>query len=174
MKSNKRDTNKKKINLRYLPKKLTKKDKQKQIRMLNKSRKMYKKDIYYTRKKVKSFQSKTSKHILKARKMYKVDKIGATRELALASGCKVGALRKIISKGEGAYYSSGSRPNQTAQSWGVARLASALTSGKSAAIDYNILHDGCKVGSKGYKSAVTARRKYKFGHRRVPKVNIFQ
>jgi hypothetical protein len=161
-----------KINLRYLPKRLTSKDKKKQKSMLNKSRRLYKRGVYYTRKPVKSFHSKTSKHIIKARKMYNIEKIGATNELAKASGCSKNALEAIIKKGEGAYYSSGSRPNQTAQSWGIARLASALTSGKSAAIDYNILHSGCKRGSKGYKSGENARKKYGYGKRKVPKVLV--
>jgi hypothetical protein len=90
-------------------------------------------------------------------------------QLAKKTGCSIKALRQIESKGEGAYYSSGSRPNQTAQSWGIARLASALTSGKAGAIDYNILIDGCKQGSKGYMSAKLSRKKYGFGTRRVPK-----
>ena len=104
--------------------------------------------------------------------LYNVDKIGANPELAKATGCSKKALAKIINKGEGAYYSSGSRPNQTAQSWGVARLASALTSGKAGAIDYTILNNGCKRGSKGYKMAQLARKKYGSGTRKVPKVNI--
>jgi hypothetical protein len=160
------------INLRYLPKRLTTKDKHKQSQMLLKSKRLYKKGQYYTRKLVKSFQSKTSSHILKARKMYGVNKIGATNELAKKSGCSKIALAKIINKGAGAYYSSGSRPNQTAQSWGVARLASALTSGKAGAVDYDILHNGCKIGSKGYNSGQLARKKYGFGKRRVPKVKL--
>ena len=41
-----------------------------------------------------------------------------------------------MKKGQGAYYSSGSRPNQSAHSWGYARLASAITGGKSAAVDF--------------------------------------
>ena len=104
--------------------------------------------------------------------MYKVDKIGATDELSKKSGCSKNALKKIINKGAGAYFSSGSRPNQTAQSWGIARLASALTSGKAGAIDYNILNDGCKRGSKGYKMAQLAKKKYGYGKRQVPKVKI--
>ena len=104
--------------------------------------------------------------------MYNVDKIGATDELSKKSGCSISALKKIINKGAGAYYSSGSRPNQTAQSWGIARLASALTSGKAGAIDYNILNDGCKPGSKGYKMAQIARKKYGYGKQRAPKVKI--
>ena len=160
------------INLRYLPKKLTAKDRKKQSNMILKSKRLYKQKKYYTRKPVKSFHSKTSKHILNATKMYNVDKIGATDELSKKSGCSISALKKIINKGAGAYYSSGSRPNQTAQSWGIARLASALTSGKAGAIDYNILNDGCKPGSKGYKMAQIARKKYGYGKQRAPKVKI--
>ena len=161
------------INVRYLPKKLTVKDKKQQTIMLLKSRRLYKQKKYYTRKPVKSFQNKSSNHIVNARKLYKVEKIGATDDLSKKSGCSKTALKKIISKGEGAYYSSGSRPNQTAQSWGYARLASALTSGKAGAIDYNILNDGCKRGSKGYKMAQLARKKYGYGKRRAQKVKIY-
>lgn len=160
----------KKINLRYLPKRLSFKDKKKQTQMLLKSKRLYKQGKYYTRKPVKSFKNKTSSHIIKAKKMYQVETIGATNELAKKTGCSKSALAKIIQKGEGAYFSSGSRPNQTAQSWGVARLASALTSGKAGAVDYNILNKGCKKGSKGYKAAQLARKKHGYGKRKVPKV----
>ena len=172
MKTQKNRKHNKFINLRYLPKRLSSKDKRKQSKMLLKSKKLYKKGIYYTRKPVKSFHSKTSKHILKARNVYGVEKIGATDELAKKSGCSKAALAKIINKGAGAYYSSGSRPNQTGQSWGVARLASALTSGKAGAVDYNILINGCKPGSKGYKAAQLAKKRYGHGQRKVPKVKI--
>jgi hypothetical protein len=104
--------------------------------------------------------------------LYHVDKITANPELAKATGCSVIALKKIVSKGEGAYFSSGSRPNQTAQSWGNARLASAITSGKAAAIDYNILEKGCRPGSKALRLAKTARKKHGYGTRRVPKAVI--
>lgn len=58
----------KKVNIRYLPYRLTKKDREKQIGMLKKSQKMYKKHRYYTRQKLSSYQSKKSKHILNAEK----------------------------------------------------------------------------------------------------------
>lgn len=161
-----------KINLRYLPKILTRKDRKFQWRELFKSRKLYKKGVYHSRPKVKSFKSKKSKHIIKAEKIYGVSKIGATDELAKATGCNKKALAKIINKGAGAYYSSGSRPNQTAQSWGVARLASAITSGKAAAVDYNILEKGCKPKSKAFTLAKRARKKHGHGTRRVPKVKF--
>jgi hypothetical protein len=161
-----------KINLRYLPKKLTRKDRKIQSKMLLKSRRLYKKGKYFTRKVVSSFKSKKSPHILKAMKIYKVPKIGATDELARATGCSKKALAKIINKGEGAYFSSGSRPNQTGQSWGIARLASSITSGKAAAVDYSILENGCKPNSKALKLAKKAKKKYGHGTRKVPKVKI--
>ncbi len=163
----------KRINLRYLPNKLTPKDKKKQSQMLIKSQKLYRKSKYYTRKPLKSFNSKTSSHIVKARKIYGIDRIRPTNELVTKSGCSKSTLAKIINKGAGAYYSSGSRPNQSPQSWGTARLASALTSGKAAAIDYNILINGCKPGTKGYKSALNARKKYGHGKHTVPKVKLY-
>jgi DNA-binding Xre family transcriptional regulator len=161
-----------KINLRYIPKRLTKKDKFSQKRELIKSRKFYKKGRFYTRRKMSSFTSKKSQHIINAEKMYHMEKIGATSELAKATGCSKKALAKIINKGEGAYFSSGSRPNQTGQSWGIARLASAITSGKAAAVDYSILEKGCKPNSKALRMAKIARKKYGHGTRRVPKMNI--
>ena len=151
---------------------LTRKDRKKQGKELIKSRRLYKKGIYHSRPKVRSFKSKKSHFIIEAEKMYHVDKIGATNELAKATGCSKQSLAKIINKGEGAYYSSGSRPNQTAQSWGIARLASAITSGKAAAVDYNILEEGCKPKSKALTLAKRAKTKYGNGTRRIPKVKM--
>lgn len=162
----------KKITIRYLPKRLTRKDRKKQSAMLQKSQRLYKKGVYFTRKSVKSFKSKKSNHITDAQKMYNIEKVGATDELAKKTGCSKDALAKIISKGEGAYFSSGSRPNQTAQSWGIARLASSITSGKAAAIDYNILEKGCKPGSKALKLAKKSKMNYNFGKHRVPKTAL--
>ena len=158
--------------LRYLPKRLSSKDNKTQSKMLLKSKRMYRKGKYYTRKPVKSFVSKTSSYILKARKMYGVEKIGATNELAKKTGCSKSSLAKIINKGAGAYFSSGSRPNQTAQSWGLARLASSITAGKAAAVDYDILDKGCDHNKKAFILANKSRKKYKYGHSKTKKINI--
>ena len=72
----------------------------------------------------------------------------------------------------GAMYSSGTRPNQTAQSWAYARLASSITGGKSAAVDYKILENGCKSNSKALKLAKTSKKIHKYGQRKVPKIVI--
>lgn len=139
---------------RYVPRQLTQKDKQAQLNMLKKSKKMYKRHLYYTRKKVKSFHSKPSKHVLNARRIYGVERIGPTKELAMKTGCPISALQQIVKKGEGAYYSSGSRPNQTPQSWGLARLASAITAGNASLVDYSILQQ-CNPRGKAFLLAKT-------------------
>ena len=153
-----------KFPIRYVPKKITKRDKQKQINMLIKSKKLYKKHKYYTRKNISSYKNKKSSHLLDAYKIYNIKNITPNKELSLKTGCKISALKQIVKKGEGAYYSSGSRPNQTPQSWGLARLASSLTSGKSAAVDYDIIKKGCDHKKKAFILANKSRKKYKFGH----------
>jgi|UniRef100_A0A6C0H359 hypothetical protein len=152
-----------KVPIRYLPLTLTEADKKKQSKMLIKSQKMYKNKKYYTRKNVASYHNKPSKHIQNARKLYNVDTIVPDERLSIATGCSVDALQKIVNKGEGAYFSSGSRPNQTPQSWGLARLASSITAGKSAAVDYDILENGCNHKKTAFKLAKKARRKYNHG-----------
>jgi len=161
-----------KFPIRYVPKNLTKKDKQTQINMLLKSKKMYRENKYYTRKKIPSYKNKKSKHILNAYKIYNIKNIKPSQELAQKTGCTISALNQIVKKGEGAYYSSGSRPNQTAQSWGLARLASSLTSGKAAAVDYDIIEKGCNHKKMAYILANKSRKKYKYGHSKTPKIRV--
>lgn len=162
-----------KFPVRYLPSTLTKKDKQKQIKMLMKSKKLYRtKKQYYTRKPLASYKNKTSKHILKARKMYNINNLTPSKELARKTGCSLSALNKIVKKGQGAYFSSGSRPNQTSQSWGIARLASSITAGKAAAVDYDIINTGCDHKKKAFILANKSRRQYKHGQSKTRKVVV--
>ena len=155
---------------KYVPNKLNKDDRKTQIKALQKSKTDYKNGVFTTRPKLKSYKSKVSKHVLKARKVYNINTISPSRALSIKTGCKVNSLRQIQSKGMGAYYSGGSRPGQTAFSWGRARLASAITGGKSAAVDYKILEAGCKVNSKALTLAKQAKAKHKYGQRKVPKI----
>jgi hypothetical protein len=147
------------VPVRYLPKILTDKDRKQQTKNLIKSRKLYKKKQYFKRPSIKSFKSKRSRHLANARELYNVENVYPTPELAKATQCKLSSLKKIVNKGEGAYYSSGSRPNQTPESWGIARLASALTGGNAAIVDYHILHDGCKPNSMALKLATKTCKK---------------
>jgi hypothetical protein len=140
--------------------------------MLLKSRKMYKQNKYYTRKIVSSYKNKKSSHISDANRIYNIKNITPNQELVQKTGCKLSALKQIVKKGEGAYFSSGSRPNQTAQSWGLARLASSLTAGKAAAVDFDIISKGCKHNKKAYILASKSRKKYGYGHSKTKSVSI--
>lgn len=118
----------KKIPKKYVPSSLTPSDKKKQIDSIKKGT---------PRPKLKSFTSKRSSHVEKFEKMYgyKVtNKSKINQELLSNKGQEL-----VLNKGRAAYYSGGSRPNQTPSSWAYARMASALTGGKSAEVDKSIL-----------------------------------
>lgn len=142
-----------KVPIRYVPRNLTRKDKTKQMKYLNKSRKDYKQGKYFIRPKIKSFKNRKSNHTRRLQELYKVKNSTPNKELAEKSKCSIDTLKKIINKGEGAYLSSGSRPNQTPHSWGYARLASALTGGNAAIVDFHLLEKGCDKNSKSLKLA---------------------
>ena len=101
---------------KYLPSFLSFSDKKKQKRSLNKSRKDYRtkrgKKKYYTRPKVKSYKSKPSNWTQKFHKLHPNAKTYS--EISKVTGIPEKALKAVVRKGKGAYYSSGSRPNQTA------------------------------------------------------------
>jgi hypothetical protein len=160
------------IPIKYLPKRLSTKDRKRQLKQLKRSRNAYKKHIYITRSKVKSYKSKKSQHLLQAQKIYKLNAISVNANLSKKTGCSIKSLRKIVNKGRGAYFSSGSRPNQTAESWGLARLASSITGGKAAAVDYIILAQGCSINSRALKLARQAKKKHGHGTRRVAKIKL--
>ena len=143
---------------RYLPDTLSRRDKTRQRAELTKSRKLYKQRKYYTRKAMKSFTSKPLKHVERARRLYGVQHIRPSRELSEQTGCSLKGLRQIVKKGEGAYFSSGSRPNQTAQSWGHARLASAITGGNASAVDFHIIDKECAHHKRAYRLAQKPRK----------------
>jgi hypothetical protein len=157
------------VPLKYVPKRLSRRDRALAAKEIKKSRRLYKSGVYYSRKKIKSYPKKTSPHILKTKRLYKVEKVLPSRELARRSGCSIGALKAIVRKGEGAYFSSGSRPSQTGHSWGYARLGSAITGGKSAVVDFHLIEKGCKRSGKAYKLALKAKR-VKRRHTRKTKI----
>ena len=119
-----------------------------------------------------SKNTKPTQKILNVKKLYNIDKLVVNANLSKKTGCSINSLRKIVNKGQGAYYSSGSRPNQSSHSWGLARLASSISGGKASAIDYKILEDGCSKSSKALKLAKKAQIKYNFGTRRVRKTKL--
>jgi hypothetical protein len=132
-----------KIPKRYLPRNLSRRDRKTQRRQLLTSRRNYLRGKFSTRKKLPSFTSHVSPHITRALRKYHIKSMSQLRLLSRKSGCSLSALHAILRKGRGAYYSSGSRPNQTAESWARARLASALTGGPASHVDSKILIRGC-------------------------------
>lgn len=117
----------KKINPKYVPKSLTPSDRKKQIKSIKEGKE---------RPKVKSFTSKRSSHVEKFEKKYGT-KISNTSFISKNIISKTG-IDKIMAKGRAAYFSSGSRPNQTPTSWALSRLASVITGGKARQVDRDI------------------------------------
>ena len=131
----------KKYPKRYIPKTLSDSDKKKQKKQLNQSTSDYKKGIYTERKKLDSFKSKPSGYVDKVKKKLNI-KTASISNIANILGKTPKqkkeiekGLEEIKDKGEGAYYSSGSRPNQSPQSWGIGRYSSVLLGGPSRKID---------------------------------------
>jgi len=60
------------------------------------------------------------------------------KNIAKLTGIPYKALDAVFKKGEGAYYSGGSRPNQTPQSWARARMYSYILGGKARKVDGEI------------------------------------
>ena len=67
--------------------------------------------------------------------------VKSLKQISKATGIPVKALQKVIKKGKGAYYSSGSRPNQTASSWGKARMYSFIMGGPTRKVDMHIVKE---------------------------------
>ncbi len=117
----------KKINKKYLPASLSKADRAKQKKSIEEKKE---------RPKVKSFKSKRSSHVERFEKRYgyKINNLTRiSKEIISRTG-----INKILDKGMGAYYSSGSRPNQTARSWSLARLESVSVGGPARKVDMAI------------------------------------
>ena len=117
---------------------LSKKDKEAQIKELKKSQALYKKGIYIGRTQKTSFKSKKSAHVVEFEEKYGIS-INDKKAVFKATGVPPKAQDEIISKGMGAFYSSGSRPNQSAQSWALARLASVILKHGAYKVDRHIL-----------------------------------
>lgn len=112
---------------KYVPKSLSPEDRKKQIKSIKEKT---------DRPKLESFKSKRSSHVVKFEKKYGTkitDKQFIYKNIISKTG-----VDKILSKGRGAYYSGGSRPNQTAISWSNARLASVIMGGKARSVDKEI------------------------------------
>jgi hypothetical protein len=118
----------------YVPKSLSPADKKKQIKSIEEGT---------IRPKLKSFKSKRSRFVERFEKKYG-KKITDDSFISKNIISKVG-INQILKKGMGAYFSSGSRPNQTPQSWSRARLASVIMNGPARKVDIDIWNKYKKI-----------------------------
>lgn len=101
---------------RYIPDSLTPSQRRKQIKSIFEGKLRPKLN---TRKRRSSWTVKFNKEYGE-----KLDKLGkrSIKNIAKVTKLPYKALLQVYRKGKGAYYSGGSRPNQTPQSWGLARV----------------------------------------------------
>lgn len=139
----------------YVPSSLSKEDKIKQIRSII---------LQAKRPKLKSFKGRKSKWTKLADRYFgNIKSIkGMSKKLKVSEK----GLLEIINKGKKAYFTSGSRPNQTPESWGRARLYSVLFGGQSRSIDKHIV-DKYKIPLLSYKGGCACCEKHKGQGRKI-------
>ena len=119
------------MNIKYVPKSLSKADRAKQIKSIKKQT---------LRPKVKA-PYKRSSHVVKFEKKYG-NKITDPRVKNIISQT---GINTILAKGKAAYFSAGSRPNTTPTQWARARLASVIMNGPARKVDKDIWNQYKKV-----------------------------
>ena len=129
-----------KVPKRYVPKSLSPQDKKKQEQSLLDKKK---------RPKLKSFKSKESPFVTKFKNKYGT--VITNKKFIHDNIITYTGQKKIIEKGQAAYFSSGSRPNQSPASWSNARLASVIMGGPALKVDRAIAE---KYGREKWKSSV--------------------
>ena len=133
-------------------------EKIKQLKELETSREMYRQGKYYTRKPMRSFKGKVSKHVTDFQKCYGIPVSSNLNLIEKLTGVPVTVSSKILNKGRGAYYTSGSRPNQKAESWARARLASAILKRGAYRVDKHLFD---KAGVTQIKKCSSKAKKMK-------------
>ena len=102
------------------------------------------KSIFEGKKRPKtSFKSKTSSWTTKFNNKYgeQLDNMKggkSKKNIAKVTGIPFKALDEVYKKGKGAFFSSGSRPNQTPESWGQSRMYSYILGGPARKVDKDI------------------------------------
>jgi len=139
---------------------LTRQQKAQQTALINKSKRDYERTgMVVDRPKVSTSPTKRSPHAIRFENKYGFPITDKARVKATFPDTDVDA---ILSKGVGAYGSSGSRPNVGQSQWAYARLASVLTGGPSLRIDKDLVGDKSLQTIKGSgrdKFLMTANRK---------------
>jgi hypothetical protein len=115
---------------------LTPSERRKQIAAIHESQEEYKKGIVRDRARVSSKPTRRSKYVISFEKKYGFPITDRTK---LKETFPDTDVETILSKGVGAYGSSGSRPNVSRSQWAYARLASVLMGGPALRIDKDLV-----------------------------------
>ena len=76
-------------------------------------------------------KGKESQYTKSYKKKYGEENSGSIDKISKATGISKSILNQVLKRGKGAFFSSGSRPGQTAHSWGMARVYSFVMGGKT-------------------------------------------
>ena len=125
---------------RYLPDTLSKADRQKQIKSIFEKKERPKTKV---KERKSSWTTKFDKKYGEELDAMKGKR--SKKNVAKITGIPLKAIDEVYKKGEGAFYSSGSRPNQTASSWARGRIYAYIMGGKKVRevdkdITYYTLH----------------------------------
>tara|TARA_R110000751_G_C13764952_1_gene479558 strand:+ start:346 stop:789 length:444 start_codon:yes stop_codon:yes gene_type:complete len=110
---------------RYLPDTLSKADRQKQIKSIFEKKERPKTKV---KERKSSWTTKFDKKYGEELDAMKGKR--SKKNIAKITGIPLKAIDEVYKKGEGAFYSSGSRPNQTASSWARGRIYAYIMGGK--------------------------------------------
>lgn len=130
---------------RYLPDSLSKSERQKQIKSIFEGKERPKTKV---KEKKSTWTTQFDKEYGEQLDAMKGKR--SKRNIAKVTGIPFKAIDEVYKKGEGAFYSSGSRPNQTASSWARGRI-------------YAYIMGGEKV--RKVDKDITDKYKVKFKHR---------
>ena len=152
---------------------LDKKDTKKHKKYILDRRKSAKKGEFISRNlELKSYKYKKSRNVLSFERKYGV-KITDMKGIERKVGLPVKAQKEILDKGKGAFFSSGSRPGQTPQSWAYGRLASVILKKGAYKYDKHILDKynvKLKKPVKKIKKSVKTKKPIKMKTRKLAKV----
>ena len=119
--------------------------KKKRASELKKGAKLYKEgkkraaiSLSKKRTQYKNVKEKRSSYSVRFEKKYGKAALGNKTKIKELTGMPIAAQNEVLRKGRGAFVSSGSRPNQSAQSWAWARLYSFILGGKARQVDKSV------------------------------------
>lgn len=121
-------------------------DREKRAEEIKKRSEEYKKGNYIkiSSDNIKSRKKKSS-YTIQFHKKYGSENAGDLKKISKVTGVPESILQEVLKRGKGAFFSSGSRPGQTPESWGMARVYSFVMNGKTRYTADKDLSDKLKI-----------------------------